>query len=158
MKVLDGTESHWSAFVWRRSDRYRDYPICRVRLWRRVLRTSTPVSVSFKGSSAQTIGQGQSVTTTVIAAEDPRGQGGTWMVTGPGALRKQNEYLGRVRQPTRCGEQCHSYNHGDGGRGSKRVGCLHCESCGGHCLRFTSHRECGGKCHSELCSSGAIRR
>jgi hypothetical protein len=48
-----------------------------------------PISVSFNYGSAQTIGQGQSVTITAIVANDPRGQGVTWMLTGPGALRKQ---------------------------------------------------------------------
>jgi hypothetical protein len=49
-----------------------------------------PISVSFNGGSSQTIGQGQSATITAIVANDQSGKGVTWMLTGPGALSKQN--------------------------------------------------------------------
>jgi hypothetical protein len=54
--------------------------------------TSAPplvISVSFVGSSSQTIAQGQSATITASVSNDPAGKGVTWKVTGPGALSKE---------------------------------------------------------------------
>ena len=53
---------------------------------------STPplvISISFTGSSSQTITQGQSTTITVIISNDSSGKGVTWKLTGPGSLNNQ---------------------------------------------------------------------
>ena len=48
-----------------------------------------PITVTFPGPSSQTIGQGQSITITVVLANDTSGKGVSWKLTGPGALSKQ---------------------------------------------------------------------
>ena len=67
------------------------------------------------------------------------GPDGTW------GLEQANQYIGRVRPSSKCGEQRNSYDHRDGSCRSEQVGYLHRESGGDQRLGFTGLRERGSE-------------